>query len=119
MGSLSLLHGIFTTQGSNPGLPHCRPILHQLSHKEGPRWSSDGQNLGPGFRLWTVAQVPIIWPEAQGTTGTLRGLASAGKCGGQFWDSSEGSKPRHTIIVNSFTARRKRGLILQGHLRSA
>ena len=32
-GSLSLLQGIFPTQGSNPGLPHCRRILYQLSHK--------------------------------------------------------------------------------------
>ena len=31
MGSLSLLQGIFRTQGSNPGLLHCRQILHQLS----------------------------------------------------------------------------------------
>ena len=27
VGSLSLLQGIFTTQGANPGLPHCRRIL--------------------------------------------------------------------------------------------
>ena len=33
MGSLSLLQGIFPTQGSNPGLLHCRWILYQLSHK--------------------------------------------------------------------------------------
>ena len=32
VGSLSLLQGIFPTQGSNPGLPHCRQILCQLSH---------------------------------------------------------------------------------------
>ena len=32
VGSLSLLQGIFPTQGSNPGLPHCRQILYQLSH---------------------------------------------------------------------------------------
>ena len=32
VGSLSLLQGIFPTQGSNPGLPHCRWILYQLSH---------------------------------------------------------------------------------------
>ena len=25
--------GIFPTQGSNPGLPHCRQILYQLSHQ--------------------------------------------------------------------------------------
>ena len=33
LGSLSLLQGIFPTQRSNPGLPHCRQILYQLSHK--------------------------------------------------------------------------------------
>ena len=36
-GSLSLLQGIFPTQGSNPGVPHCRRILYQLSHKGSPR----------------------------------------------------------------------------------
>ena len=33
VSSLSLLQGIFPTQGSNPGLLHCRWILYQLSHK--------------------------------------------------------------------------------------
>ena len=37
VGSLSLLQGIFPTQGSNPGFPHCRWILYQLSHKGSPR----------------------------------------------------------------------------------
>ena len=37
VGSCSLLHGIFPTQGSNPDLPHCRWILHQLSHQGSPR----------------------------------------------------------------------------------
>ena len=36
VGSLSLLQGIFQTQGSNPGLPHCRWILYQLSHEGRP-----------------------------------------------------------------------------------
>ena len=35
-GSLSLLQGIFPTQGSNPGLTHCRWILYQLSHQGSP-----------------------------------------------------------------------------------
>ena len=35
--SLSLLQGIFPAQGLNPGLPHCRWILYQLSHKGSPR----------------------------------------------------------------------------------
>ena len=33
VGSCSLLQGIFPTEGSNPGLPLCRRILYQLSHK--------------------------------------------------------------------------------------
>ena len=33
VGGLSLLQGIFPTQGSNPGLPRCRRILYQLSHR--------------------------------------------------------------------------------------
>ena len=33
VGSHSLCQGIFPTQGSNPGLPHCRHILYQLSHQ--------------------------------------------------------------------------------------
>ena len=37
VGSRSLLQGIFPTRGSNPGLPHCRRILYQLSHKGSPR----------------------------------------------------------------------------------
>ena len=37
VGSLSLLQGIFLTQGSNAGFPRCRRILYQLSHKGSPR----------------------------------------------------------------------------------
>ena len=36
VSSLSLLQGTFPTQESNPGLPHCRWILYQLSHKGSP-----------------------------------------------------------------------------------
>ena len=37
VGSLFLLQGIFSTQGLNAGLLHCRQILYQLSHKGSPR----------------------------------------------------------------------------------
>ena len=36
VGTLSLLQGIFPTQGSNPSLLYCRQILYQLSHKGSP-----------------------------------------------------------------------------------
>ena len=34
VGSHFLLQGIFLTQGSNPGLHHCRWTLYRLSHRE-------------------------------------------------------------------------------------
>ena len=37
VGSLSLLQGILPTQGSNPGLLHCRQIIYQVSHKGSTR----------------------------------------------------------------------------------
>ena len=36
VGCHFLLQGIFSTQGSNPGLPHCRQTLYQLSHQGSP-----------------------------------------------------------------------------------
>ena len=35
--SLSLLQGIFPTQGLNPGLQHCRQTLYQLSYQGKPK----------------------------------------------------------------------------------
>ena len=37
VGCHFLLQGIFPTQGSNLGLPHCRLILYHLSHQGSPR----------------------------------------------------------------------------------
>ena len=37
VGCHALLQGIFPTQGSNPGHPHCRWILYGLSHEGSPR----------------------------------------------------------------------------------
>ena len=37
VGCHALLQKIFPTQGSNPGLPHCRWILYHLSHQGSPR----------------------------------------------------------------------------------
>ena len=57
VGSLYLLQGIFPTQGSYPGLPHCRRILYQLSHKGSPRileWVAHPFSSGSSWpRNWT------------------------------------------------------------------
>ena len=61
VGSLSLLQGIFPTQGSNPGPPHWRWILYQLSRKESPRileWVAYPFSRGfpnPGIELGSPA----------------------------------------------------------------
>ena len=36
VGCHALLQQIFPTQGSNPGLLHCKQILYHLSHQESP-----------------------------------------------------------------------------------
>ena len=52
-----VLQGIFPTQGSNSGLPHCRLILYHLSHKGSPRileWVAYPFSRGSSWpRNWT------------------------------------------------------------------
>ena len=95
VGSLSLLQGIFHTQGSNPGLPYCRWILDQLSHQGSPRileWvaypfsraSSWPRNrawvsciAGGFFTNWAVREAPqkgdagAAWARNAGDTGFI------------------------------------------------
>ena len=57
MGCHALLQGIFSTQGSNLDLPHCRQILYCLSHQGNPRildwvtYPSSGDLPDPGIKL--------------------------------------------------------------------
>ena len=60
VGYHALLQGIFPTQGSNPGLPHCRQILYWLSHQGSPFCFIGSVQLLDHVRLfatpWTVAR---------------------------------------------------------------
>ena len=53
--NISVSRGIFPTQGSNPGLPHCSWTVYQLSHKGSP-WVQHGgsqtQMRHPGVLQW-------------------------------------------------------------------
>ena len=87
-GSLSLLQGIFPTQGSNPGFPHCRQMLYQLSHKGSQRilewvaypfssgssqprnWTGVSCIAGGFFTSWAIRKALISWTSHQ----LLRGL---------------------------------------------
>ena len=57
VGNLSLLQEIFPTQGSNPGLLHCRQILYQMSYKGTPKileWVAYPFSTGSSrLRNWT------------------------------------------------------------------
>ena len=57
VGCHALLKGIFPTQGLNPGLPHCRQILHCLSYQESLRileWVAIPSSRGSSRpRNWT------------------------------------------------------------------
>ena len=80
-GSLSLLLAIVPTQGSNPGIPHCRWILYQLSHKRSPRtlewvvfpfsnWSSWPRNQTrvsciAGDTNWAISKFTQLWSSSQ------------------------------------------------------
>ena len=61
VGSLSLLQGLFPTQGSNPGLPHCRWILYQLSHKGIPFMFIDKFNECPQDLKMGVGKIIFKW----------------------------------------------------------
>ena len=74
-----LLQGIFPTQGSKPGLPHCRQILYQLSHKRslrilewvaytftsGSSWLRNQMQVsciaGEFFTNWAIREAPTLW----------------------------------------------------------
>ena len=95
VGSHSLLQGIFPSQGSNLGLPHCRQILYCLNHRKVPRiWeqaaisSSKGSSrprdqarvscslplshLGSPFNAWLVPKrqkvfIFVLWEASKST----------------------------------------------------
>ena len=64
VGHRSLLQGIFPTQRLNPGLPHCRWILYQLSHQGSPR-------------IWKYLACPFSsgssWPRNQTRVSSIAG----------------------------------------------
>ena len=76
-----LLQGIFSTQGSNPTVPHCRQILCQLSCKGSPRilewivypfssrsswlrnWTRMSCIAGRFFTNWVIREA-LKWPSS-------------------------------------------------------
>ena len=69
MGCHFLLQGIFPTQGSNPGLLHCRQISYQLSYGEKPLggaansrvWAEKALSTRPAQRQDTLHILTLCW----------------------------------------------------------
>ena len=65
VGSLSFLQGIFPTQVSNPGLPHCRWIVYKMRHKGSPIAMLVGMKkhltLDLPVSLYSISHFPSCW----------------------------------------------------------
>ena len=73
-GGHSLLQGIFPTQGSNPGLLHCRQILYRLSHQGSPPFSS----INTAVPQWVQSKLITLKGTEVRNPGTERGLQDVG-----------------------------------------
>ena len=90
---------IFPTQGSNPGLPHCKQILYQLSHK--------GLANGPEGLLhcsvWFVSSVLALspgtrWPPRRG------GLTCTHGKGSPYRQTSGGQAALSALVAASLSS---------------
>ena len=52
-----LLQGIFPTQGSKPGLPHCRQIPYHLSHQGSPTHNKVIHSQTPGIKTRSLGGI--------------------------------------------------------------
>ena len=104
VGSLSLLQQIFLTQGSNPGLLHCRWILYQLSYNGNPRilewiaipfsrrssqlrdWTQVSHIAGRFFSSWVIrkTQERVAYPFSSRSSRPRNQTGVSGTAGGFF-----------------------------------
>ena len=58
MGCHALLQGIFPTQGSNPGLTHCRWIIYHLRHQWSPYLRTQNNLEGINMNIRNIILLP-------------------------------------------------------------
>ena len=101
VGSLSLLQEIFPTQGSIPGLLHCRQIPYLLSHHSPPI-------LGEAQEYWSGLQLPSPWDHSDPGIEDSSLKSSELACGffttyHHLGSPSNKNSGRRTMIFPSFT----------------
>ena len=87
MGSHSLLQGIFPTQGSNPGLLHCRQIPYYLSHQG---------SFPDGLPLWAS---PVGFPAGSDSKEAACNAGDLGSNPGSGRSPGEGNGYPSSILV--------------------
>ena len=92
VGSLSLLQRIFPNQGLNPGLPHCRQILYQLSHKGSPNTGVGSLSLLQGIFLTQESNQGLLHCRQ-----ILHQLSYQGSAGGKHHFHFLDDKPEHVF----------------------
>ena len=93
MGSLSLLQEVFPTQGSDPGLLHCRWILYQLTHKGSPgilEWNLPDPGIELGSPALQADSLPTelsgkpLWHKAKRKSPLIQVKGESEKAGLKF-----------------------------------
>ena len=93
VGCHALLQGIFPTQGSNPGLLHCRQILHCLSHQGSPSVE------GGGVPAMLCGKTQLASADREGGGFTRQGTqAASGSWKGQGSRLSLGGSRKDTAL---------------------
>ena len=113
VGSLSLLQGIFPTQGSNPGLPHCSWAARKVQRRVYFISDASNQRVGrtPVWRLTPLS----YWQPTGNSFLLVKGGGNVQKRYSQLWQSywnfSWGSVISFSLIVSSTASLQVLGLL--------
>ena len=95
VGSRSLLQGIFPSQGSNPGLLHCKQILYQLSHKGSPMFCKSTSNASAKSMLQSFPGGSVV-KNLLANAGDMSSTPGLGRCPGE----GNGNLLQHSCLGN-------------------
>ena len=94
--SLSLLLGIFPTQGSNPGPPYCRLILYQLSYQRGAV-----NKCRDPLHMSRHCAVAVRTPQREVAEETVFSVVWVSQCSVGITWLTAGSNPSRSFLGNS------------------
>ena len=103
MGTQSLLQGIFATQGSSPGFPHCRWILYHMSLQGSPETIYTYSVLSNSLRPHGLQPTRLLCPWGSSRQESWSGLSKtiqAGQLVGQGMIPTATTGPEATTDIH-------------------